>query len=181
MLSSIILGSILAKMPKEYDEFRSCFFGDGELFFNLPAKGKRWINDIDKDIVDFYKQVQKTPNKEIICPHKINFGLLRSITSMSKYLKSVAITRYCATALLKIPGKNVFCFLDPPNFPDTEDHKKLAEVVKETEHMVLMDCQDNELIRSLYLEEDGFYLHEKNGELLIVNYEVEDEGVVKLF
>jgi len=176
---STSLSNILARMPKKYDEFRSCFVGKGELFFHLPAKGRRWINDIDKELIDFYRLVKSNPD-DVKKSHKICSTI--SFKKMSDHLKSAFVTRYCGTGLLKNPGENVFCFLDPPNFSDTEDHKKLAEVVKETEHKVLIRYRDSELIRSLYLPEDGFYIQEENGELLITNYYVEDDDeVVKLF
>jgi len=176
---STSLSNILARMPKKYDEFRSCFVGKGELFFHLPAKGRKWINDIDRELIDFYRSVKSNTDDIKKISHKI--CSTRSFKKMSDHLKSVIITRYCATGLLKVPGNEVFCFLDPPDFPDTEDHKKLAEVVKNTEHKVLIRYRDSELIRSLYLPEDGFHLYEENGELLITNYYVEDDEVVKLF
>jgi len=176
---SITLSDILAKMPKKYDEFRSCFVGSGELFFHLPISRNRWINDIDKELISFYRMLKSNPDKASKkFPHKISST--RSLKKMSEYLKTAHITRYCATGLLNNHGKNALCYLDPPDFPDTEDHKKLAEVVKNTEHMVLIKCKNDKLTRGLHMEE-GFYFHQYDGEFLITNYEVEDEGVVKLF
>jgi site-specific DNA-adenine methylase len=182
---STSLSNILARMPKKYDEFRSCFVGTGELFFHLPISRNRWINDIDSEVICFYKILKSnSANALIKFPHKLSSIKLSStkLKKMSDLLKTTRITRYCATGLLKNPGKNVFCYLYPPDFSNTEDHKKLAEVVKETEHMVLLRYKDSEFIRNLYLLEEGFYIQEENGELLITNYYVEDDDeVVKLF
>lgn len=283
-----ILGKIIARMPKKYDEFRSCFVGGGGLFFHLPAKGRRWINDIHPGLIAFYKALKYRPTrfieecrkiepakeeeplvaakngkklynkrlKEIFDKFKgdeemdqalryffinrtvwmgrVNYKIssrmyfsnpqgwnivnTNILKKAAKHLKSAVITKFCATGLLKAPGKNIFCYCDPPYLSDTqqprasqlyeyaferEDHEKLAEAVKKSEHKVLLSYDDDEsgFIRSLYLPEDGFYIYEdewtycgsssaegqsetkKVGkELLITNYYIEeDDDVVKMF
>jgi len=241
-----ILNKIKNKMPDSYDEFREPFVGGGGLFFSLPAKGKRWINDMHPGLISVYKALRYKSKDfiakcEEIAPEQIGEPLVASqeggkelynsrlkkvfdkfkldeemdqalryfflnrtvwmgrvnykilsrlyfsnpsgwnivktnkLKKAAKHLKGVNITRYCGTALLKCPGKNVFIYVDAPYLSDTKqpkssqlyeytfqikDHVKLSEEIKKCKHKILISYDDDEdgFIRGLY---EGFNIFEE--------------------
>jgi DNA adenine methylase len=49
---------IIAKFPKNYKEFRDVMVGGGGIFFHIPPAKKRWINDLDSNLISVYKELQ---------------------------------------------------------------------------------------------------------------------------
>jgi len=45
---------ILKYFPKSYVEFRDCMVGGGGIYFCIPTTVKRWINDLDADLMSVY-------------------------------------------------------------------------------------------------------------------------------
>ncbi len=59
---------ILKYAPKIYHEFRSPFVGGGGIFFAIDPNIKRWINDIDIDLISVYKALKERSEEFIeIC------------------------------------------------------------------------------------------------------------------
>jgi len=47
--------------PKEYNEYREPCVGGGGLFFTIPPNKKRWINDINPDLMSVYTALRDNP------------------------------------------------------------------------------------------------------------------------
>jgi site-specific DNA-adenine methylase len=58
-----ILDKLWAKAPKEFSEYREPFVGGGGLFFDIPSTKckKRWINDIDSNLIAVYDAFRNRP------------------------------------------------------------------------------------------------------------------------
>jgi len=66
---------IICSFPKKYSEYRDPMVGGGGIFFAIPTNKKRWINDLDKDLISVYEALQTNPDSFIrecreIKPHK---------------------------------------------------------------------------------------------------------------
>ena len=63
-----------------YDEYREPFIGGGSVFLSLsPAKKLNWVNDLDTDLINFYKVI--SDNKDLTFSPKIygtNEGLFQN-------------------------------------------------------------------------------------------------------
>jgi len=71
---SRVLDKIFKKMPT-FSEYRECMVGGGSVFFSIDKSVKRWINDMDEDLISVYLALRDTPSKFInkcreILPHK---------------------------------------------------------------------------------------------------------------
>lgn len=61
-----LLKEIKKYIPEEYNDYYEPFFGGGALFFDLELKNKKIvINDINKDLINFYIQVRDNPTEVI--------------------------------------------------------------------------------------------------------------------
>lgn len=65
---------IISKFPS-YDEYREPFCGGGSVFFNIPSDKKRWINDLDVDLMSVYLALRDRPKEfidlcRVIKPHQ---------------------------------------------------------------------------------------------------------------
>lgn len=56
---------IFARFPKQYDEYREPFCGGSGIYFNVPIDKKRWINDINPDLMSVYFALRDNPNEFI--------------------------------------------------------------------------------------------------------------------
>ena len=108
--------------------------------------------------------------------------------------------------LLQKPGNSVFIYCDPPYVVNSEmsetdkqyeynfkleQHEEFANSVKSSPHMICISYDDHELVRDLFTEQDGFFVHEAQwkysgssmatkkigNELIITNYKVTDEDI----
>ncbi|MFW6172508.1 MAG: DNA adenine methylase [Elusimicrobiota bacterium] len=66
---------IMGRFPYKYEEYREPFVGGGDIFFSIPIQKKRWINDINKDLISVYLALKNRPKEfELLCnsiaPHK---------------------------------------------------------------------------------------------------------------
>ena len=64
---------IFSRFPNEFKEYREPFIGGGGIFFavNPQAVEKRWINDINPDLVAVYKALAERPDEFIAMCKKI--------------------------------------------------------------------------------------------------------------
>lgn len=61
-----LLKEIKKYIPEDYNDYYEPFFGGGALFFDLELKDKKIvINDINKDLINFYIQVRDNPTEVI--------------------------------------------------------------------------------------------------------------------
>jgi len=56
---------ILKYFPEEYEEFRDCMVGGGGIFFAIPKDKKRWINDLNSDLMLVYSALKERPEEFI--------------------------------------------------------------------------------------------------------------------
>ena len=57
-----LLKEIKKYIPEDYNDYYEPFFGGGALFFDLELKNRKTvINDINKDLINFYIQVRDNP------------------------------------------------------------------------------------------------------------------------
>lgn len=56
---------IFTRFPKEYKEFRDAMVGGGGIYFNIPVDKKRWINDIDENLMSVYFSLKDDPENFI--------------------------------------------------------------------------------------------------------------------
>ena len=52
---------IMMKFPKNYLEFRDAMVGGGGIFFSIPKDKKRWINDMDENLITVYQALKERP------------------------------------------------------------------------------------------------------------------------
>jgi len=52
---------IISKFPNKYSEYRDVMVGGGGIFFHVPITKKRWINDVDSDLISVYKALKEDP------------------------------------------------------------------------------------------------------------------------
>jgi len=70
-----------------YDEYREPFLGGGNVYLSLEKKTKiNWVNDIDKDLVNFYKVISNKTQKE-----KLYKYLKKEIVNKVRYKKILDI------------------------------------------------------------------------------------------
>jgi DNA adenine methylase len=74
---------IMMRFPKEYSEYRDVMVGGGGIFFHVPTNKKRWINDIDENLMSVYFALKNDANNFIkkcrsIDPPKKTDGLCES-------------------------------------------------------------------------------------------------------
>ena len=61
-----LLKEIKKYIPEDYNDYYEPFFGGGALFFDLELKNKKTvINDVNKDLINFYIQVRDNPTEVI--------------------------------------------------------------------------------------------------------------------
>lgn len=61
-----LLKEIKKYIPEDYNDYYEPFFGGGALFFDLELKNRKIvINDINKDLINFYIQVRDNPTEVI--------------------------------------------------------------------------------------------------------------------
>lgn len=53
---------IFSRFPKSYAEFRDVMVGGGGIFFHVPISKNRWINDLDENLISFYKELKENTN-----------------------------------------------------------------------------------------------------------------------
>jgi DNA adenine methylase len=52
---------IFSRFPQQYSEFRDALVGGGGIFFAIPVDKKRWINDLDQDLISVYISLKERP------------------------------------------------------------------------------------------------------------------------
>lgn len=62
---------IFSRFPDEYGEFRDAMVGGGGLFFGVPVTVKRWINDIDPELMSVYDALRNRPQEFIMACREI--------------------------------------------------------------------------------------------------------------
>jgi DNA adenine methylase len=105
-------------------------------------------------------------------PSGWNIVKTKKLEQAAEKLKNAKITIDDYKILLSEPGKNVWCYCDPPYVINTnlaessqlyrlgfteDDHRQFRDAVKNSPHKVLISYDDNEFIRELF---KGFNIYE---------------------
>jgi DNA adenine methylase len=53
--------AIMKLAPQHYGEYREPFVGGGGIFFSIPQRIRRWINDKDSALIEVYKALRDRP------------------------------------------------------------------------------------------------------------------------
>jgi DNA adenine methylase len=56
---------IFKKFPHHFSEYREPFVGGGGIFWEIDPQKRRWINDLNKDLVAVYRALQEKPDEFI--------------------------------------------------------------------------------------------------------------------
>lgn len=80
---------LISLFPHEYSEFRSCFAGNEPLLWHVPTTVKRWINDVDPDLISYWKALRDDKN---YC--KKFFNLLDSIESADELVEAFEAAKH---------------------------------------------------------------------------------------
>lgn len=56
---------IISFFPEDYLEYREPMVGGGGIFFHVPIDKKRWINDLDVNLISVYKALKENSKKFI--------------------------------------------------------------------------------------------------------------------
>jgi len=239
---SAVQKKILAYKPSQTQEFREAFVGGGGIFFGLKPTThlkKRWINDINGDLISVYEALRDRPSEFIaacraikpaqpdepkaptktengakynqrlgevfrkfaadpnmdqalryffinrtVWAGRVNYSRASrlyysnpsgwNITAKPGYLEKIAehlqtpplkITTGSYEPLLAEPGDDVWVYLDPPYYRDTElaatdklyafgftheQHVKLAEDIKNSKHKICLSYDNHPIIKDLY-------------------------------
>ena len=79
---------------ESYDEYWEPFFGGGSLFFAKPLAKKNFINDSNKDLINFFKVIQNYETRIQLIkkvssfePTKENFDFIKQFRNFFKFLQ----------------------------------------------------------------------------------------------
>ena len=136
----------------KHDEFREPFLGSGAVFFQKNKSNFVWLNDLDEELINFYKIIQ---NKELalklaeesakIVPSKEQFNLLRDYKPLNLYEKAFkyfVMNRTAYSGIMHLPnwGFHKTKSVQPDKWP--------SRIIKANEKLqdVKLTCLDYEEI-----------------------------------
>ena len=117
-----LLGELVRHLPSHYDRYCEPFFGGGALMFELtPACAL--INDINQDLINFYIQLKKHPDKllQILNSFEVSKEAYLEIRNADRDVENFAklspiykaartfyLNRYCFNGLYRVNKKGFF-------------------------------------------------------------------------
>ena len=117
-----MLGELIRHLPSHYDRYCEPFFGGGALMFELtPACAL--INDINQDLINFYIQLKKHPDKllQILNSFEVSKEAYLEIRNADRDVENFAklspiykaartfyLNRYCFNGLYRVNKKGFF-------------------------------------------------------------------------
>ena len=110
-----LIHAIMAVAPKNYDRYFEPFLGGGALFFTLKPK-KAFLSDINFEITNTYRQIQRNPQNVINLLKKINHSKemyykirrKRSRSEIQKASRFIYLNRTCWNGLYRENQKGEF-------------------------------------------------------------------------
>lgn len=166
---------IISRFPKKYSEFRDATVGGGGVYFHVPTDKKRWINDIDENLISVYmalkhrplefikkcRQIEAEKNDDDLAVSKPNgkakynarlkkiFDELTQNENSDKALKYLFVNRTVWGGRVNYDLKSRMYFSNPQgwNLVHTNKMEKAANIIKNTK----ITCESYEKI----LQEDG--------------------------
>lgn len=113
----------------QHDEYREPFFGSGAVFFQKKLAESNWLNDLDEDLMNFYRIIQNESlrNKLMVesskfIPSKESFEILKASkpqTSYDRALRYFIINRTAYSGIMNLPnwGFHATKSVQPDNWP----------------------------------------------------------------
>jgi DNA adenine methylase len=178
---------IIKRFPKNFHEYREPMVGGGGLFFHISSDKKRWINDIDENLISVYKSLRDDHENFILRCKEIKSDLKKVFEEMvenEKYQKDIKfffINRTVWGGRVNYSIKSRLYFSNPKgwNIMKTNKLEKAANI--------LQNVKISNVDYSQLLAEDGddvliyidppYYLNtklDKNSRLYRHNFEMED-------
>lgn len=102
-----LLSQIIPLFPQKFNRYFEPFFGGGAIFFSLDFKGKSFLNDSNKELVELYEVIRDDPQGLMV-----ELNRLRHLYSETFYYElrrttpSVALERAARTLFLNKTGFN---------------------------------------------------------------------------
>lgn len=98
----------------EHDEYREPFFGSGAVFYQKNLSTYNWVNDLDEDLMNFYKVIQNKDDalklsqkvKDVV-PSKDYFENLKQkkyTTKFKKAFRYFVINRTAYSGIMNLPN-----------------------------------------------------------------------------
>lgn len=185
---SSMVDNILPFIPK-HKIYIEPFFGGGAIFFAKDKSDIEVINDIDKDLINNYKQMKKYKIQNISYDYNTKEeqeNLLERYNEYHYRLKNVIIenTNYI-NIIKKYDSKYSFFYLDPPYQKsdklykhDTINYEELKNILDNIKGLFMLSINDSKYIRNLFkgyiIKKFKVYNNLKiktnRNELLIMNY-----------
>ena len=111
---SQLLTTISEKIPPVMENYHEPFVGGGALFFAAPLAKKTVLNDSNKDLINFYQQIQTSEsrnklikNVERFIPNKENFTILKNTIPKNQFedaCRYFIINRTAYSGIMKKPN-----------------------------------------------------------------------------
>lgn len=181
-------------------------FREGKKLYQFLKENIDNFNDIEKGAsffifnrITFSGTTESGGYSEMAFQKRFTDSSIERVKNLGTILTDTKITNYDYQQVVETEGKNVFIFLDPPYYSATKsalygkngnlhkqfDHKRFAEIMKESKHKWLITYDDSDYIRNLFsfaniIEWDLHYgmrnvninNPQKGQELFIANYDI---------
>jgi len=178
---------ILKRFPKSYSEYREPMVGGGGLFFHIPLDKRRWINDVDDNLMSVYQSLKDDPQgfmtrcRSLSGDLKETFNRMIDTDDYDKDLKYFFINRTVWGGRVNYTIRSRLYFSNPTgwNIINTNKLEKAAGVLKEarvssTSYSDLLNEDGDDVL--IYID-PPYYLNtklDKNSRLYRHNFEMED-------
>lgn len=178
---------ILNRFPKNYKEYREPMVGGGGIFFTIPTSKKRWINDIDENLISVYLSLKNNPKNFIEKCKSIDKDLKNKFQEMvenknyEKDIKYYFINRtvWGGRVNYAIPSRLYFSNPNGWNIVKSNKLEKASNILKDAkitsvgyEDILFEDGED-----VLIYIDPPYYLNtklNKTSRLYRYNFEIED-------
>ena len=180
---------IFNRFPKEYAEYRETMVGGGGIFFNVPDCKKRWINDVDSNLMSVYTALKNNPEDFIkkckeISPDedlKVKFYQIIDDNSIDDALKYFFINRTVWAGRVNYEIRSRLYFSNPQGWKIINTNK-LDKAAKLLSCVKISNLNYKELLSEpgedvLIYVDPPYYLNtklNKNSRLYRYNFEIED-------
>lgn len=176
------------RLIREIYAIKTSFLAGRELFKKLIER-RHELKDCFQRAVDFYVLNRITFSGTVDCggyseqayKQRFTINSIKRLAKVSKLLQRVEVLWGDYERFLKEDGQDVFIFLDPPyytarasrlygkrgNLHINFDHERLARLVRECKHRIMITYDASEYIKGLY---KGFYIIEWRFKYGMTNY-----------
>jgi len=172
-----LLPQLLEKFPKEFENYYEPFLGGGAVFFELYSQGllqdkKVYLSDINSELINTYKAVQKNPYElikqleEYSKKHSKEFYYqvreldrqddFKNLSNLERATRFIYLNKTCFNGLYRVNKKGYFNTpvgsYKNPNIADKEvifnasEALKNVTILNKSFHKVLENVQENDFV-----------------------------------